>query len=156
MKEIKPPNKLDFKGYTIFLAGSINQNKATDWQKKVAKALDKYNITLFNPRRDNWDGDLEQSIKNPVFNEQVTWELDAQDKCDLIIMYFDKEGESPITLLELGHYATSGRLIVCCSEGFWRKGNVDHMCKRYKIPQVKTLDELIEMVKIKYLVKIEK
>lgn len=154
MREIKPPTKLDFSGYTVFLAGSINQDKATDWQKRVTETLDKYNITILNPRRDKWDGDLEQSIDNPVFNGQVTWELDAQDKCDLIIMFFDKDGPSPITLLELGLYAESGRLIVCCSEGFWRKGNVDILCKRYNIPQTKTLDELLEIVKMKYLSKI--
>jgi len=153
MNEIKPPAKLKFDEYSIFLAGSINQNKATDWQKKVKKALEKYKVTLFNPRRDKWDGDLEQSINNPVFEGQVTWELDGLDDCDLIIMFFDKEGESPITLLELGLYATSKRLVVCCSEGFWRKGNVDIVCKRYKIPTAKTLDELISIVEMKYLTK---
>jgi hypothetical protein len=153
MKEIKPPAKLDFSEYSIFLAGSINQNKATDWQKKVVKALGKYKVTLFNPRRDNWDGDLEQVITNPVFKGQVVWELDGQDDCDLIIMYFDKEGESPITLLELGLYASSGKLVVCCEEGFWRKGNVDIVCERFKITQAKTLDELISIVEMKYLSK---
>lgn len=151
MKEIKPPQKLEYGKFTVFLAGSINQNEATDWQKQVSKALEKHDVTILNPRRDKWDGDLEQSIDNPTFNEQVTWELDAQVNCDLIIMFFDKEGESPITLLELGLYAEKKKLIVCCSEGFWRKGNVDIVCKRYKIPQVKTLEELIEVVKIKYL-----
>ena len=56
MKTIKPPH--DFRGqedFTVFLAGSIEMGAAWDWQKYVEKKLKKENITLFNPRRDDWD-----------------------------------------------------------------------------------------------------
>ena len=58
-------------------------------------------------------------------------------------MYFDPETKSPITLLELGLYARSGKLVVCCPHGFWRRGNVDIVCDRYGVDQVKLLDTLI-------------
>jgi hypothetical protein len=59
-------------------------------------------------------------------------------------MYFDKDTKSPITLLELGLFARGGTIIVCCPEGYWRKGNVDVVCEKYDIVQVDTLDKLIE------------
>jgi hypothetical protein len=34
-------------------------------------------------------------------------------------------------------------MIVCCPEGFWRKGNVDIVCKYYEVRQVATLEDLI-------------
>jgi hypothetical protein len=42
----------------------------------------------------------------------------------VICVYFDPKGQSPITLLELGLFHDKD-IIVCCPEGFWRKGNVD-------------------------------
>lgn len=60
-------------------------------------------------------------------------------------MYFDPSTKSPISLLELGLYARAGKMIVCCPDGFWRKGNVDIVCFRHKIKQVQTLDALINM-----------
>jgi hypothetical protein len=59
-------------------------------------------------------------------------------------MYFDPATKSPISLLELGLFAKTGKLIVCCSEGFWRKGNVDIVCKRYGVMQVENLDKLYD------------
>jgi hypothetical protein len=76
----------------------------------------------------------------------VNWELNGLDKADYILMYFSPETKSPISLLELGLYAASGKLIVCCPEGFWRKGNVDIVCEKYGIQTVDTLDELINVI----------
>ena len=143
MKEIKAPNKFDTEDRLIFLAGSIEMGTAEKWQDKIASALKKYDITLLNPRRDDWDSSWKQDISNNKFREQVEWELKAQEQSDLILMYFDPNTKSPITLLELGLFSEQP-LIVCCPEGFWRKGNVDIVCKRYDIKTVKNLDELIK------------
>jgi hypothetical protein len=32
---------------------------------------------------------------------------------------------------------------VCCPEGFWRRGNVEMVCRRLRIPLFETLDDLI-------------
>ena len=63
-------------------------------------------------------------------------------------MYFSPETKSPITLLELGIYAvaTPEKLLVCCPEGFWRKGNVDIVCAKYGVRQEATLQGLIAAV----------
>jgi hypothetical protein len=75
----------------------------------------------------------------------VEWELDALDAADVVLMYFAPETKSPITLLEMGIHAVQNpaKMIVCCPEGFWRKGNVDIVCSRYNVVQVETLDALI-------------
>ena len=134
--------------FKIFLAGSIEQGIAEDWQSYVEKALsndDRY--CLLNPRRDNWDNTWEQSIKNTQFKEQVNWELDALELSDLIIMYFDASTKSPISLLEFGLFAKSNKLAVICSQGFWRKGNVDVICERFNILKFNNLDEIIKQLK---------
>jgi len=65
------------------------------------------------------------------------------EMADTILLYFDPKTKSPISLLELGLFAKSGKMMVCCPEGFWRKGNVDIVCERYRIPQFESLEELI-------------
>jgi hypothetical protein len=120
---------------SYFLGGSIEMGSAIDWQKQLVTSnfFQVYPGYILNPRRNNWDSSWKQSIDNPMFVEQVEWELNALDACETIIMYFAPNTKSPISLLELGLYAITGKLKVCCPEGFWRKGNVDIVCKRYNI-----------------------
>jgi hypothetical protein len=144
--ELKPPLPLEWPAgrRTIFLAGSIAQGAAAQWQSQVVAALAALDVVILNPRRDAWDASWRQHIDNPQFREQVEWELDAQERADVIAMYFAPETQAPVTLLELGLFARSGKMIVCCPDGFWRKGNVDLVCRRLAIPTVTTLSELIE------------
>ena len=53
--------------------------------------------------------------------------------------------QSPITLLELGLFAQTKKLIVCCPDGFWRRGNVQVVCARYNVPLVDSLEALIAL-----------
>jgi molybdopterin-guanine dinucleotide biosynthesis protein A len=62
-------------------------------------------------------------------------------------MYFAPQTQAPITLLELGLFANSQRLIVCCPDGFWRKGNIEVVCARYHIPLTNSLNELLEQAR---------
>ena len=130
----------------IFLAGSIEMDKAVNWQKKCEEELSGKYI-IFNPRRDSWNNNWEQSIDNPQFKEQVTWELNALEQADTIIMFFANNTKSPISLLELGLFAHSGKLKVVVEEGFWRKGNIDIVCERYGMEQFDSLDILLEQLK---------
>lgn len=147
---ITPPGIYSDKseGYkSIFLAGSINQGESEDWQKKIIDAVQDSDRIIFNPRREKWDSSWEQSIDNPQFKEQVEWELDALESSDIIILYFEPGSISPISLLEFGLFARSGKLVVYCPDGFFRKGNVDIVCEKYKVPQVEKFEELITLIK---------
>ena len=150
---LKPPTPFQGNelGVSVFLAGSIEMGKAEDWQTQVINSLKEQEgavtCTVLNPRRDDWDSSWVQSIENPQFREQVEWELNAMDAATLIIMNFCPETQSPITLLELGLHARSGKLVVCCPKGFWRRGNVEVVCQRFGIKLVESFDELIEYTK---------
>ena len=143
--EIQPPYKVEVPEgyYTLFLAGSIDMGKAELWQDRVIKELEDLPIAFLNPRRKDWDSSWEQSIDNKEFNEQVTWELDGLDDSNFVVFYLDPNTMSPISLMELGLVAHTMNVQVCCPEGFWRKGNVDILCKKCGIPRHETLDELI-------------
>lgn len=125
----------------VFLAGSIDMGKAEFWQDEVAAALK--DCVVLNPRRDDWDNTWVQSIDHPQFKEQVEWELQAMEDADLIVLYLSPGSFSPISLLEFGLFH-SKPMIVCCPEGFYRKGNVDIVCRRYDVPQADSLDDLVE------------
>lgn len=148
MIQIKAPD--DYSGQlklpSVFLAGSIEMGKAEDWQEKMARFFESYNMLVLNPRRDDWDSSWSQDIKNKKFREQVEWELEGMEQADAVAMYFSPKTKSPISLLEMGLWSRSDKLIVCCPEGYLRKGNVDVTCEKYDVPQVKSLEELAAMV----------
>lgn len=151
MKVIYPINKIETQGINIFLAGTIEMGNSIDWQQKVIYDLRDYyqekEITILNPRRKDWDSSWKQTIENEQFSDQVNWELDALEASNFIIMFFDKNSKSPISMLELGLFADSKKMLVCCEEGFWRKGNIDIVCKRKGIRTFETLEDLISELK---------
>jgi hypothetical protein len=126
----------------IFLAGSIEMGSAEPWQDELIKRYDSYEVVFFNPRRPDWDSSW--SDTSDAFNEQVNWELDHLEMADMIILYFDPETKSPISLLELGLFARDYKIVVCCPDGFWRKGNVRIVCERAKIPLIHNKEKLLE------------
>lgn len=143
MREVKAPSEPEFE-IRIFLAGSIEMGHAENWQGRIVTAMSEVrNVVILNPRRDDWDSTWEQRADNPQFFEQVNWELDMLDAADIVVMYLAPDTKSPISLLELGLCARSGKLKVCCPEGFWRRGNVEVVCGRNQIPLFETLDDLI-------------
>jgi len=150
MKHIKSPNRYDndniFIG-DVFLAGSIEMGTAEPWQERLVNEFKDTDIRFLNPRRDDWDSSWVQEASNPQFAQQVNWELDALDYSDLIVFNFDPDTKSPITIMELGLYANSGKVIVCCPDGFWRKGNVEIVCQRHNVTLVNSFDELVNAVK---------
>lgn len=149
MKHIKSPelyyNSNDLIG-DIFLGGSIEMGAAEQWQERLVKHFEDTSVRFLNPRRDDWDSTWVQEASNPHFSEQVNWELDALEYSDLIVFYFDPNTKSPITLMELGLVAGCGKVIVCCPDGFWRKGNVEIVCQRYDITLVNTFDDLVNEI----------
>jgi hypothetical protein len=142
-----PPHPIETSDFSIFLAGTIDMGYSRNWQQEVITYLDRQAInkklTIFNPRRKDWDNSWVQDMDNPAFNQQVNWELDALEAADLIILYLEKDSKSPISLLELGLFADTEKVVVCCEKGFWRKGNVDIVCQRKGITIFENIEDML-------------
>ena len=140
----KDPN-LDLE--TVFLAGTIDMGNSEDWQKTFIEELktvkdNLHEFIVYNPRRDKgFDDDQKE------FEYQVNWELERLEKCDAIIMNILGTSKSPITLMELGLFARSGKLVVICEPNFYRYGNVRIVCERYHIPLFNTMHDYLKWLK---------
>lgn len=138
-------------GPRVFLAGSIEMGAAENWQTVVCALLSNLSertIEICNPRRDDWDSSWRQSLDDQRFVEQVEWGLTALESSDIISFYFAPDSKAPITLMEFGLWARdpAAHKIVCCPEGFWKKGNVDVVCRRYGILQVADAESLAHAI----------
>jgi len=131
---IEAPNvfsKTEYSPYTIFLAGSIENGKAEDWQDKLSKTLDRFdNIVVLNPRRKHWDPELDEK----KLRFQIIWEQEGINASNLVVFYFDPTTHSPISLLELGQcLGAHKKVIVYCPPTFFRHTNVEVTCERYHV-----------------------
>jgi len=131
---------------SIFLAGSIEMGRAIRWQDRFIEQFSERDVVFLNPRRDDWDNCIEQTREDPQFRAQVQWELYMLNRADLIVMNFEPGTISPVSLLELGLFANSRKMIVCSPEGFHRKGNVDIVCDWMQVSQVSTFKDLLNYV----------
>lgn len=134
-------SKKDKTRLSIFLAGTIDMGNSNNWQNTIIEELSGFNVDIYSPRREDWDSSWKQTFDDPQFFQQVSWELDAMEKADIILMNFLPDSQSPITLLELGLMADSGKLMVICPDEFWRSGNVHIVCNKYNIPLFKSIEE---------------
>ena len=130
-----------------FLAGSIDMGSSVDWQGELIAALDACHGVLLNPRRTHWDPAWPADASFPTFRQQVQWELSAMEAAGLIAFYFAPGSQAPVTLLELGLAARTGKAVVCCPDGYWRKGNVDVVCEHHGIRRVSNIGELADEIR---------
>ncbi len=139
MKVIKPPSDLPIltaNKFSVFLAGTIDLGKGIEWQKEVEAGLSDTDAIILNPRRDVWDWNTPMDPNNEMFRGQVLWELAALESSSLVALYLAPNSESRVSLIELGLYLRSGKLVVSCDPSFSRYGNVFLSCEKYKIPMV--------------------
>jgi hypothetical protein len=155
MKVIYAPSEIDLGSESlVFLAGSIEMGKAKEWQNEFVEIMEgvltrkqiQKRLLILNPRRKDWDSSWVQEKENVQFHQQVSWELTALELADYIVFFLQAGTVSPVSLLELGLYARSGKILVVCENGFHRKGNVDIVCERYKIPQCETFAVAANMI----------
>jgi hypothetical protein len=133
---------------TIFLSGSIDALPAT-WQSKITTSLSHLSITILNPHRPDWDSSWKESPDDPKFSEQTKWELDGMENADVMVAYFGENAKAPISLLELGLFARSGKVVVGCPKGYWKSGNVRMVCERFELKCVESVEELgIEVMRM--------
>jgi Nucleoside 2-deoxyribosyltransferase like len=146
---LKPPAPIDLAPgeRSVFLAGSIDMGRAEDWQSALTRGLAASEVVILNPRRDAWDATWEQDIAFAPFREQVEWELDGLERATVIAMHFSATSQAPVTLLEFGLFAQSGRVVVCCPPEYWRRGNVEIVCRRYGVVMQPDLQALAAEVR---------
>jgi hypothetical protein len=139
------PNPVDLSGKrrSIFLAGSIDKG---NWQTEITNKLSNLPVIILNPRRTDWDSSWKEDVSFEPFREQVKWEHDMLEAADVIALYFSPEKESPISLLEFGLFARSGKLLVACPPTYSKRGYVQIVCQRLKIELVDTVNELVECI----------
>ena len=91
----------------VFLAGTIDDGKSTDWQYKLISYLCVYkddgwndldedislgDLIIYSPRRKNWD----TSANNEEVEKQIKWEQEHLENADIIIMNILSDSKSPI------------------------------------------------------------
>lgn len=141
----KLPNKPNSK--SVFLAGTIDNGDSLNWQNKTIIELMNLGINdieIYNPRREHWNSN---SSKEEM-EYQIKWEQEYLDKADFIAMVLLDDSKSPISLLELGLYAKSNKLIVFCTPDFYRWDNVRLTCEKYNIQLVESTHPLVIANKI--------
>ncbi|KAK1960979.1 hypothetical protein LY78DRAFT_662526 [Colletotrichum sublineola] len=126
-------------GKSVFLAGTTSKG---DWRKHLADSVSHLPVIIFNPFRPDWDSTWREDVSDERFRDQVEWELEMQERADIIVVFFEQDTEAHISLLELGLCARSGKAIVACSERYKKRGNVQAVCARYGIPLVANLESL--------------
>ncbi|KAL3429870.1 hypothetical protein BDV09DRAFT_179587 [Aspergillus tetrazonus] len=128
---------------SVFLAGTTSKVDANDWRDSLCASLSNISVTLYNPYRADWDSSWQEDIDFPPYRQQVEWELDKQDQADIVVVYFHPATQAPISLLELGLCArVPGKAIVVCPEGYWKRGNVQIVCKKFGIEIVDDVNSL--------------
>jgi hypothetical protein len=149
MRHIKSPQRWQAADgeVSVFLAGSIEQGRAENWQNVVASALAETDLLIINPRRENWDPNSASVDEDMTLRSQIQWELDSIESADIVAFYFSPGTMSPVSLLELGLVCQRKRTIVCCPTGFWRKTNIDMVCRRYLVEQVDDLQNLVMAIR---------
>ncbi len=154
MQVITAPEKIpQYLGQSIFLAGTIDNGNSLDFQKQVIEwfqNLEPNQLTIFNPRRKDWDSTMKPIASNPAFVEQVEWEWDALCGSDIILFNFLPNSLSPISLMELGSFVGESliqNIFVVCPEVYFRSGNVKLLCKRFGVPVYENLIDALNDIK---------
>lgn len=132
---------------SVFLAGTISTDDGHDWRELVTTALFEVPVTIYDPYRKGWDSTWREDIDFAPYREQVEWELERQEKADMVVLYFGPATQAPVSMLEFGLCArVPGKAIVLCSEGYCKRGYVQVVCRKYGVEMVDSVDELKEAI----------
>jgi hypothetical protein len=132
---------------TVFLAGTTTAVDGKDWRDRLSESLSKYPITMFNPNRPDWDSTWCEDIAFEPYRVQVQWELDKQDRADLVVVYFHPSTLAPVSLLEFGLSAKfPGKTIAVAPEGYAKRANVQLVCHKYGVEFLDNVDKLPEAI----------
>lgn len=144
---VPAPARPELKGKcSLFLAGTTTRTTGPDWRQVLIDAIAGLPVTVFNPLRPDWDSSWREDPEFVPFREQVEWELDMQERADVIVVYYGPHTDAPISLLELGLCARSGKAIVACHRDYKKRGNVLIVSQRLGIQLLDTEDDFVGAV----------
>ncbi|KAK4149528.1 hypothetical protein C8A00DRAFT_37880 [Chaetomidium leptoderma] len=130
----------------VFLAGTTSRTSGPDWRESLTEAIGHLPITIFNPLRPDWNSTWREDVTFAPFREQVEWELDMQERAGVVVVYFGPGTDAPVSLLELGLCARSGKALVACHGDYRKRGNVQVVCRRFGIALLRVEDDLAAAV----------
>ena len=137
--EQKLPEKNSHEKY-VFLAGSIDNRYFGNWRKETVKKLET-KANVFDPTNMKHD-----RLNDAEMKSHIIWELDALAIADKILLNFLPDSKSPISLVELGLYVASNKLIVVCPKEFYKSRYVFALCEKYNTPIFENLNKaLVEL-----------
>ncbi|KAF3767507.1 hypothetical protein M406DRAFT_252710 [Cryphonectria parasitica EP155] len=147
------PSQTPLHPTTIFLAGPTEFPWRQDFLAHLKSRLLDHDdlppdpITIYNPFQEKWDKTWKEDYHHDDrFRAQTDWEMDRIDSSSHVVVFFVAESKAPVSLLELGLCVRSGRAVVGCEGGFWKRGNVQAACQRLDVPLEDTLEGLVGRV----------
>lgn len=126
----------------LFLAGSMDLERGSTWRSfLIMKLSDNENFHFLDPTNKNHD-----ILTDGEMEAHVGWELQAMKMSDRIVLNFLTDSLSPISLIELGMYVASNKMVVVCPLEFYKRKYIETLCNTYQTPIVSSLDEVIEFL----------
>lgn len=124
----------------IFLAGGITN--CPNWQAEITVLLNKYKITILNPRRKNFP------INDPnASKDQIRWEFDHLRKADIVLFWFPKESICPIALYELGSWSmTDKSIFIGVDKKYERRIDIEEQTSLVR-PEINLVYSLVDLSK---------
>lgn len=151
--QIITPNDTDqnprYPTTSVFLAGPTEIPWRTSFLatlRSLTEEVPHPNITVYDPFQHRWDGSWREDLADDRFRAQVEWELERQESATIVALFFHGDSKAPLSLLELGLSARSGKAVVGCDEAYWKRGYVQAVCRRYGVPLADDLDGLVTLV----------
>lgn len=137
--EFWKPENLEECSDTLFLGGGITGTQ--EWQIPFVEYLNGYDLTIFNPRRNNFD------VNDPNATKfQIEWEFYHLRFARMRMFWFPSETLCPITLFELGKYCSSTDLLfVGCHPEYKRKVDVEVQLRLARPNDAKVYSSLDEL-----------
>jgi len=146
MKQIYTPEKIEFVGKSIFLAGPTPRSiDVQSWRPEALDLLSQLHFdgTVLIPERRDWATKFE-------YNEQVEWEWQGLENCHAIVFWIPRNLSTMpafTTNVEFGSYVRSGRAYYGRPDGSPKNDYLDWLYEKVtKREPENNLENLLERV----------
>jgi hypothetical protein len=127
-------------GRNLFLYGPIHSD---NWQKTLCDRLEGNQVTIYNPRREDWK-------TNGLTMDATHWELEYMEKSNIAVFWFSWDHPNFVnTLMELGRCsATKGMIFVGIHQNNKHRKMISEFIRSMQrhVHIVTTLEKLISQV----------